>query len=207
MSGPAEKKKRATYQDVLDAPPHKVAEIIAGELRLSPRPAAPHAVVSSTLGGELVPPFGNGRGGPGGWTIFDEPELHFADEVLVPDLAGWRDARLPFVPDVPFFTLAPDWICEVLSKSTEKSDRVEKMPSYAEAGVGFAWLIAPRLRTLEAFRLHEGKWLTIGVFKDGDRARIEPFEAIELDLAVLWAKMPLATRASESQSDYDYDGP
>src|SRR5688572_857964 len=130
MSDPVDKKKRATYQDVLDAPDHVVAEIINGELHLSPRLFGPHTSVASTLGEELGPPFKRGRGGPGGWIILDEPELHLGDEVLVPDLAGWRRARMPIVPE-EHFELAPDWICEVLSKSTEKADRLEKMPTYA----------------------------------------------------------------------------
>ena len=88
-------KRRATYQDVLDAPEHMVAEIIGGELRLSPRPGGPATAVASVIGEELGPPFKRGRGGPGGWLILDEPELHLGDEVIVPDLAGWRRDRLP----------------------------------------------------------------------------------------------------------------
>jgi Uma2 family endonuclease len=203
MIDPAEK-RRATYQDVLDAPEHVVAEIIAGELRLSPRPAGPATSVASVLGAELVLPFGRGRGGPGGWIILAEPELHLGDEVVVPDLAGWRRERMPVVPDEAFFTVVPDWICEVLSPSTERMDRAEKMPLYATLGVHHAWLVHPRRRTLEAFRLHEGKWLAIAVHKDDDRARIEPFDAVELDVASLWADVPLPTRASEGPADYDY---
>ena len=204
MSEPGEKKKRATYQDVLDAPEHEVAEIINGDLRLSPRPRPAHSVVSSTLGGELAPPFSRGRGGPGGWIILDEPELHFGDDIVVPDLAGWRRERLPFVPDEAYFTLPPDWVCEVLSRSTEKMDRVEKMPIYAAAGVQFAWIIDPRLRTLEAYELRDGTWSAIGAYKDFDKAGIAPFDAIELDLGVLWADMPLPTRASEGAAQYEW---
>ena len=205
MSDPAEK-RRATYQDVLDAPAHQVAELVAGELHLSPRPAGPATAVASTLGGELHAPFHRGHGGPGGWLILDEPELHFGDEIVVPDLAGWRRARLALVPDAAFITVAPDWICEVLSLSTERFDRAEKMPLFASVGITYAWLIHPRRRTLEAFRLHDGKWLSIGVYKDSDRARIEPFDAIELDLAVLWADVPLPTKASESPGHYAFEG-
>ena len=205
MSEPGEKKRRATYQDVLDAPEHVVAEIINGELRLSPRPRPAQSVVSSTLGGELGPPFSRGRGGPGGWIILDEPELHFGDEIVVPDLAGWRRDRLPFVPDEAYFTLPPDWLCEVLSKSTEKMDRAEKLPLYASVGVAYAWIVDPRLRTLEAYVLRDGAWSAIGVYKDHERARIAPFDAIELDLAVLWEDMPLPTRAGEEPAAYHHD--
>ncbi|MBA3393670.1 MAG: Uma2 family endonuclease [Deltaproteobacteria bacterium] len=207
MSDPADKKKLATYQDVLDAPPYTVAEIIAGELHVSPRPGTPHAVIASALGGELYSPFGAGRGGPGGWTILDEPELHFRDEVVVPDLAGWREERLPIVPDEPFLTLSPDWICEVLSRSTETRDRLEKMPLYASVGIRHAWLVQAKSRSIEAFRLHDGMWLAIGVYRDAGKARIEPFDAIELDLARLWAKTPQPTRASDGATYYQFEGP
>ncbi|MDB4956260.1 MAG: hypothetical protein JWO36_3829 [Myxococcales bacterium] len=195
------KRTKATYQDVLDAPPHKVAEIIGGELRVSPRPALAHQSVATTLGAELVLPFGRGRGGPGGWIIMAEPELHFGDDVLVPDLAGWRRERLPQVDDA-FVTLPPDWLCEVLSRSTEKIDRAEKLPIYAAVGVRHVWLISPRLRTLEVLRLHEGNWLNAAVYKDDDRVRAEPFEAIELELASLWADLPPPLRAGEPSLEY-----
>ena len=203
---PANNKRRATYQDVIDSPEHMVAEIIGGELRLSNRPAGPAIAVASAIGEELGPPFKRGRGGPGGWLILDEPELHLGDEIVVPDLAGWRRERLSIVPDAAFITVPPDWVCEVLSKSTEKTDRTEKMPLYASFGVPHAWLVHPRRRTLEAFQLRDGKWLATAVYKDTDRARIEPFDAIELDLAVLWADVPLPTRASEEPAHYAFEG-
>ena len=205
MSDPSEKKPRATYQDVLDAPAHKVAEVINGELRLSPRPAAPHGIVASSLQGELYGPFGRGGGSAGGWVLIAEPELHFGDDIVIPDLAGWRVERMPVVPDSAFITLAPDWICEVLSLSTERMDRVEKMPIYATAGVGHAWLVSPKRRTLEAFQLVDERWVTIGLYKDNDRARIPPFEALELDPAMLWHYNPLPSRAMEQPGHYEYE--
>ena len=122
----SESTRRVTYQDVLDAPAHLVAEIIDGALYTHPRPAPVHTVASSVLGGELGPPFHRGRGGPGGWWILDEPELHLGEDVLVPDLAGWRRERMPELPGTAYFTLAPDWVCEVLSSSTRKVDLHEK---------------------------------------------------------------------------------
>ena len=164
----------------------------------------PHASVASTLGEELGPPFKRGRGGPGGWIILDEPELHIANEILVPDLAGWRRERLPAIENIAYSTLVPDWLCEVLSRSTEKSDRAEKLPIYASEGVKHVWLINPTHRTLEVLRLHEAKWLTLATHHDDQRVRAEPFEAIELDLAILWADLatPPAGRASEGSATY-----
>jgi putative restriction endonuclease len=201
------RKPRATYRDVIESPPHMVAEIIGGELRLSNRPATPATAAASALGEELGPPFKRGRGGPGGWLILWEPELHLGDEILVPDLAGWRRDRLPVLPDASFLTLPPDWVCEVLSKSTEKMDRTEKMPSYAASGVRHAWLVHPCRQTLETFQLREGAWAAMATYRGLDRTRIPPFDAIELDLAVLWADVALPTRAQEEPAPYAYDSP
>jgi hypothetical protein len=199
-------KRRATYRDVIESPAHMVAEIIGGELRLSNRPATPATAAASALGEELGPPFKRGRGGPGGWLILDEPELHLGDDILVPDLAGWRRDRLPILPDASFLTVPPDWICEVLSKSTEKMDRTEKMPIYAASGVQHAWLVHPRRRTLEVYQLADGAWAAVATYQDSDRARIPPFDTIELDLAALWADVALPTRASEEPAHYAYEG-
>ena len=203
MSDPGDKRKRATYQDILDAPPNTIAEIINGQLHVSPHPFAPHTSVASSLQTELGPPFNRGRGGPGGWIILVEPEVHFGDDVLVPDLAGWRRERMPVIPD-KHITVVPSWICEVLSKSTERIDRMEKMPIDAAYGVEHAWLVSPRRRTLEAYRLVDGRWTTLAIYDAHDRARIEPFDAIELDLATLWADMPLPTRASEGTAQSEW---
>ena len=182
-SGP---RPRATYQDVLDAPPHRVAEIVDGVLYTQPRPASPHALATSSLGSDLSGPFQFGRGGPGGWWIIDEPELHLGEDILVPDLAGWRRERMPDYPDVAYFTLAPDWACEVLSASTRKIDLHGKRPIYAREGVGHLWLVDPVDRTLEAFKLRDGQWVLLATAKDDDPVQVRPFEAITFSLADLW---------------------
>jgi len=180
-------RKVATYDDVLAAPSHMVAEIVDGELILSPRPASRHGAAASTLSEELGPPFKRGRGGPGGWIIIYEPEIHLSSNVLVPDLAGWRRERMPLLPDAPFLTLAPDWICEVLSPGSARFDRKRKMPLYSQEGVRNAWLVDPVERTLEVYRLADAHWSLLATFSDDERVRAEPFDAIELDLALLWA--------------------
>ena len=183
----ASSKQRATYDDLLRVPERFIAEILDGELVTQPRPAPRHSLASSVLGTKLGSPFHLGDGGPGGWILLDEPELHLAADVLVPDIAGWRRARMPHLPDVPAIDLAPDWICEVLSPSTAATDRVRKMPIYAREKVGHAWLVEPTSRTLEAFRLEAGRWVVLGARSDDARVRVEPFEAVELELAPLWA--------------------
>src|SRR5712691_4772955 len=183
-------KRRATYDDVLQVPPHRVAEIVDGDLHVSPHPASRHALAASVLGSGLGPPFHHGRGGPGGWWILFEPELHFGDDVLVPDLAGWRRERMPAIPDAAFFTLAPDWVCEVLSPSTERIDRGRKLRIYAGAGVAHAWFVNPVERTLEVLRLRDGAWTIVAVCSGSETVRVEPFDAIELALARLWVDSP-----------------
>jgi len=149
MGLPAEKRLPAVYADLEAVPAHLVAEIINGELQTLPRPAPKHAKTASFLGGELHGPYHKGLGGPGGWIILDEPEIHLGPDVLVPDLAGWRVERMPELPDAAYFTLPPDWICEVLSPSTEAVDRADKMPIYAREGVRHAWLL-DQIRTVHA---------------------------------------------------------
>ncbi len=190
MGDPA--RKRATYADVLAAPPHMTAEIVGGELRLHPRPAKPHAMAATALGEELGPPFKRGRGGPGGWILIFEPELHLGDDILVPDLSGWRRERMPqVVADVPYFNLPPDWVCEVVSPRSEKYNRTDKLAIYAREHVGGAWLVNPLTRTLEVLEQSDSGWLLRHVWRDDARVRAEPFDAIELDLSVLWADVIL----------------
>jgi Uma2 family endonuclease len=181
--------KQATYDDVLNAPDNKVAEILDGQLFLSPRPASRHALATSRLLSFLGDPFDRGRGGPGGWWILVEPELHFDKQVVVPDLAGWRRERMPSLPDVAWFGLAPDWICEVLSPSTARIDRTRKLRIYAEAGVAHAWLVDPIQRTLEALRLRDGAWVIAQVIAGEETAGVEPFETVPLELGRLWPQL------------------
>lgn len=177
---------RATYQDVLDAPPHLVAEIVDGRLYTHSRPAAPHAIAGSGLGMLIGTPFHFGNGGPGGWWILDEPELHFGDDVVVPDIAGWRRERMPEMPKEAYFTLAPDWVCEVLSPSTRKLDLGGKWVVYARAGVDYHWFVDPDARSLEAYRLSGTEWVLIDRLYEDASVSLPPFEAISFSLADLW---------------------
>lgn len=181
-------RRRATYQDVLDAPEHIVAEIVDGELYTSPRPRSPHALAGSSINQDLGP-FSRRPGSParpGGWWILYEPELHLGDDILVPDLAGWRHERLPRVPNVAYFELIPDWACEIVSPSTGRLDRVRKMPIYAREGLQHFWIVDPTSRTVEVYRLERANWAHVTTYCDQDVVRIEPFEALELDLSRWW---------------------
>ncbi len=176
----------ARYEDLFDLPEHLVGEIINGRLITHPRPAPKHALAYSSIGDEIHGPFHKGKGGPGGWWILDEPEIHLAGDILVPDLAGWRRSRMPRLPETAWFELAPDWVCEILSPATARTDRGEKMPIYAAWGVPHLWLVDPDLRTLETYALHEGRWLLLTTLSEDDPVCQPPFDAITFSLASLW---------------------
>ncbi len=176
----------ATYDDLLKVPDHLVAEIVDGELHTSPRPAPRHAAAASGLLGALHGPFDPGRGGPGGWRILFEPELHLGRDIVVPDIAGWRRERLPRLPDEAYFPVAPDWVCEVVSPSTAAFDRVKKLTVYARERVSHAWLVDPIAQTIEVLCLENSRWTIVTTCAGADAVRIEPFDAIELDLTLLW---------------------
>ena len=140
------------------------------------------------LGSEIVPPFDReegGTSGPGGWWILHEPEVHLHDEILVPDLAGWRRSRMPSLPDSAFFVVPPDWLCEIVSPATERLDRGRKRLIYAREGVSHLWLLSPSARTLEVFRLSSGTWILLNTF-EGD-------ETIHAVLDLMYARAPIET--------------
>jgi Uma2 family endonuclease len=186
----ANPKRRATYEDLTRVPEWKVAELIEGELIVGPRPALPHGYTGTTIVADVLTSFGGPPGTPerpGGWWIFYEPELHLGDDVLVPDLAGWRRDRLPEVPRTAFFTNAPDWVCEVISPSTGTIDRGRKMRIYAREGSAHLWFVDPLARTLETYRLDaEHRWIVANNFGGDDVVRAEPFDAVELALDRWW---------------------
>jgi Uma2 family endonuclease len=187
MTAPA--RRRASYEDVLAAPPHVIAEVIHGVLHTQPRPSLRHANASSLLGYQISGPYRVGVGGPGGWVIYDEPELHLRDDILVPDLGGWKRERLAELPDdAPWTTIAPDWVCEVLSPSTQAIDRAEKMDIYLREQVGHVWLVDPIARTLEVYRHGGSVWQRVSIHRDDAVVHAEPFEAAELELRLLWER-------------------
>jgi Uma2 family endonuclease len=185
MSEPA--KRIATYEDLYSVPENMIGEIMNGELIVTPRPSLDHSHAASSVGGELVPPFGRGRGGgPGGWIILDEPEIYLGEQVLVPDLAGWRKERLAGRSKSEWMAIPPDWVCEVLSPSTALRDRTVKKAIYEKHEVGHLWLVDPIHQTLEVFRLESNRWVPAGVVGGDEKARVEPFQEIEIQLGDLW---------------------
>ena len=191
--------QQATYADIEALPPHVVGEILAGALVVSPRPAGPHAVAASALGGLLNVAFQQGILGPGGWWILMEPELSLgvdpAYDPVVPDCAGWRLESHPGKPMGAQMHVTPDWVCEVLSPGTARRDRMLKVPFYARAGVRHCWLVDPLAETVEVLRLSGGgsaraEWVLAGVFGGDQTAAMEPFAALEIDLPRIWGRTP-----------------
>jgi Uma2 family endonuclease len=183
-------RKRATYQDVLDAPKDMIAQVLDGEMWLHPRPARAHIHTATGLGSFLFGAFQIGNGGPGGWTIMDEPELHLGGDVLVPDIAGWRDGRLLDLEDTdePYIAIVPDWVCEVLSPGTARFDRLKKMPIYAREQVPYVWLVDPRERIVEVFRFASSGYQLVGSYDGDEPLRAEPFDSATIPVAYLWGK-------------------
>jgi Uma2 family endonuclease len=185
-------RRPATYQDVIDAPANTIAEVIDGQLHLQPRPARPHEGSYAAIYGNLWGAYDmrSGGGGPRGWVIRPEPELHLHDDIVVPDLAGWRAERYDWDhEDDAFHTLVADWCCEIVSPSSIRHDRVTKANVYAREGVAFFWVVHPTEKWIEAFeRLPSSDWKLLGVFEGDEPARIAPFDAIELPMASIWGR-------------------
>lgn len=176
----------ATYADIEALPPNIVGEILFGRLVTHPRPARPHIQAASMLGYELIGPYSKGLGGPGGWYIFDEPEIHAQGHIVVPDIAGWRRENLTDGLEVAHFTVPPDWVCEFLSPSTRRHDKGEKRTIYADLGVSHLWYVDPSNRCLEVFRLSGADWIASHTFFDDDPVTAPPFDAATFSLANLW---------------------
>lgn len=191
MSKPA-KRPYSLYARLEALPEHVIGEIINGRLHTQPRPAGPHALAASRLGADLEGPYGRGRGGPGGWWIIDEPEVHFVRDhvIAVPDIGGWRKERMPMVPQGHRFQVVPDWLCEILSPATAAFDRTEKMPIYAQYGVRYVWLLDPAARAMEVFELMDAQWIRRETFKGNEHVSAPPFREVSIDLSDLWVDAP-----------------
>jgi len=178
-----------TLYEFLEALPEGVTgEILNGQLYTQSRPSGRHGRVAPRIDRSIGRSYDDGIDGPGGWWICPEPEVHFVrdTEVAVPDLAGWRRERMLYLPEDQRFEVVPDWVCEVLSPSTERKDRKDKMPLYARYGVRYAWLIDPVEHTLEVYQLEAGAWIEVGRFTGVEQVVAPPFEAVSFGLEVLW---------------------
>ena len=194
--------RRASYQDVLDAPERLVAEIVDGVLHTHPRPTLLHSYAHTSLVAGLRHHFGRGGGnGAGGWLILFEPELHLGEDILVLDIAGWRRERMPAPPDTAYATVAPDWVCEILSPSTRALDQGAKRDSYAREGIAHLWFVDPEAQTLEVFELREGHWTLLETATGEAEVSPPPFSAVPFKLGDLW--WPATSESSEPSSVHE----
>ena len=177
----------ATYADIEALPSNVVGEIAFVALHTHPRPAPRHGRATHRIQAILGGPFDLGIAGPGGCVFIDEPELHLGEHVIVPDIAGWRSENLAALPDTAYFETPPDWACELLSPSTQRFDRKDKLAIYAAFEVGHCWCVDSIARTLEVFARQGEKWLIAATYKDDDAVCAPPFEAHTFGLDVLWS--------------------
>lgn len=181
------------YQQLRGLPSHQNGEILNGTLRVSPRPAIPHAVAATEIAGDLRVHFRRKKdddGPPTGWWILAEPEIHLFTpgftHVLSPDIAGWKREHMPVIPRAAFISQVPDWVCEILSPATASYDRRAKARIYHQAGVTWRWLVDPNAQTIEAYRREGDFWVLLGTWGEDEKAFIEPFENFELDISQWW---------------------
>jgi Uma2 family endonuclease len=199
MSEP--ERKKASYEDLYSIPENAVGQIIDGELIVGPRPSRKHALAATVLTAELSQRYSMGRARvPGGWIILFQPEIKLGDDILVPDLTGWKRERFPWEEETSWISVPPDWVCEILSPSSVRIDRIKKMTIYATHGVPYFWLIDPRDRTLEVLKLESGRWVVLGTYADDAKVRAEPFPEAEIELGRLWPE-PQLERPTDARSE------
>jgi len=165
-------------------------EVLAGELVRKADPSAEHGDAQAGLAALIRPPFHRrpgGPNGPGGWWILTEVDVELApNDIVRPDLAGWRRERVPERPMGRPVRARPDWICEVLSSSNARTDLVEKLALYARSGVPHYWIVDPATETLTVHRLlADGYLIAVRAGREGT-VRAEPFEAVELRVGTLF---------------------
>lgn len=184
-------RKLATYDDLLAYPEDVKAELLGGEIHVQPAALPRHGRVQLALGRLVGGPFDGDTEGPEGWWILPEVDIRLGPhDVVRPDLTGWRRPRLPDPWNTRPIDVVPDWICEILSPTTEKLDRVRKQQLYARHGVPYYWIVDPAERVLEAYVLDAGQWRIAGAYDDTALARIPPFDAIELAVGRLFPPEP-----------------
>lgn len=177
----------ATMADLEALPASMKGELIDGVLYAMTRPRGRHQLVVGRIGSDIEPAYNRGRGGPGGWWILPEAGIQLLPRApeFSPDLAGWRMERMPELPDGPI-TVAPDWVCEVLSPTTRRHNLVVKKPFYASIGVPWLWMVDSEAMAVTVHELRGGQWVEVGVFSDEPEARILPFTEVAVDLRAWW---------------------
>ena len=179
----------ATFDDLLALPEHERNELIDGVIVCQASPRLPHQAGQGALYKRLCRSFHEGDGGPedpGGWVFLLQPELHLGRNAFIPDIAAWRLPRNPQPSPTYYTELTPDWVCELLSPSTERMDRLRKFDLYAQAGVAHYWIVNPDLQTLEVYALDGACYKRVASTEGSELGCFQPFDAVALDLARCW---------------------
>jgi Uma2 family endonuclease len=185
-------RRLATYADLLALPPHVSAELIDGQIVVAPSPTPLHQSTVGSVYAELRTPFERGRGGPGGWWLIPDVDVAFGNnDVLRPDISGWRRERVPSFPTERPVGATPDWVCEGLSPGSAARDQGDKLSIYQRAGIAWYWIVDPLNRTLNVYRLASEGYVLHTSVADSGVARLSPFEAVELDLSSLFPDVRL----------------
>jgi Uma2 family endonuclease len=183
-------KRLATYEDLLALPEHVRAEIVGGEIVVSPSPTPVHQSVVGEIYAELRGPFQRGRGGPGGWWLILDVDVRFGvHDIYRPDVSGWRRENVPHFPTERPVVNRPDWICEGLSPRTAVIDQRDKRAVYASSGVPFYWVVEPTNRTLTVLRLSTEGYVVETVVGDRGSARLRPFDDFEIELEAIFPEI------------------
>lgn len=186
----ARKQPARTVDDLLAIGEHeRFHEVIDGDLVRKAMPSARHGA-AQIAASQLLRPFNRrpgGSGGPGGWWFASETEIQLAaDQVYRPDVCGWRRERLAELPSEAPVKVRPDWVCEILSPSNAGNDTVKKLRGYHRHQIPHYWIIDPVAETLTVHRFTEGGYLLVLAAERSERVRAEPFDAIELQVGVLF---------------------
>lgn len=182
----------ATFQDLLGIPEaERFHEVLDGEVVRKLMPGGRHGLGQSAAITWLYSRFcrrPNGAAKPGGWWILSEVTVELArHQAVQPDLVGWLRSRMPEPPEGYPVRVRPDWIGEVMTDGdARRRDGLQKRRIYADHGVPHYWLIDTETQILTVLRLTEVGYVEVLTARAGQVVRAEPFDAVELQVAVLF---------------------
>ncbi len=184
--------RRVTIEEWLAIPEEKRAELIAGVIVYQGMPGPKHGEAQGMTFALVGVPFGRrpaGSSRPGGWWISQEVDMELGEMGCRPDILGWRRDRQPTLPEPDargLVTAVPDWICEVLSRSTASIDQGKKRRAYHRAGVAHYWLLDPGNRTLTVLERVDRDYLVVLAAGVDEVVCAPPFDAVEMAVAEMF---------------------
>jgi Uma2 family endonuclease len=163
-------------------------ELIDGEVVVHAAPGMLHSFGASAVGSDIHQAYQRGRGGPGGWWVLIEVDIELRPRAQAyrPDISGWKRERVTRIPEERPVRIRPDWVCEVLSRSTASWDLGSKRDGYAAAEVPWYWVLDPEHRILTAYQLSEGGYRVAGTVTAQAPGNLPPFEAVQFDMTEIF---------------------